>query len=244
MEDINSYLEKNMASIFPKTLSRNSEALTAAQQQLLTRSHIAIIGCGGLGGYVIEELARIGIGRLTIYDPDTFSPSNCNRQLNSLNSTLGKNKAEVAAQRVLDMGTGCIPKAVPFDFRDDLPKKEHNIDVVIDCLDSIETRFHLSDLCNTIATPLVHGAVTSWYGQLGVQLPGFNLLAAIFPGKETQPTEQKPPSVLSFTVATIASLQACEAVKLLLGIPSPLHNNWVQIDLKHHTFDHMPVAAP
>ena len=233
-----------MASIFPETLSRNSDALTAAQQQLLTNSHIAIIGCGGLGGYVIEELARIGIGRLTLYDPDTFSPSNCNRQINALNSTQGKNKAEVAAQRVMDMGTWCIPKAIPFDFRDALPKKKHSIDVVIDCLDSIETRFQLSDLCNTLATPLVHGAVTSWYGQLGVQLPGFNLAAAIFPPKENHPTDQKPPSVLSFTVATIASLQACEAVKLLLDIPSPLHNNWIQIDLKHNTFDYMPVARP
>ncbi|WP_319548186.1 HesA/MoeB/ThiF family protein [Desulfogranum marinum] len=233
-----------MASIFPKTLSRNSEALTAAQQQILTSSHIAVIGCGGLGGYVIEELARIGIGWLTIYDPDTFSPSNCNRQINALNSTQGKNKAEVAAQRILDMGTGCIPKAIPFDYRDHLPKKKHDIGVVIDCLDSIETRFHLSDLCNTLAIPLVHGAVTSWYGQLGVQLPGFNLAAAIFPAKTNQSAEQSPPSVLSFTVATIASLQACEAVKLLLGIPSPLHNNWAQIDLKHNTFDYMPATHP
>lgn len=233
-----------MASIFPKTLSRNSDALTAAQQQILTSSHIAVIGCGGLGGYVIEELARIGIGWLTIYDPDTFSPSNCNRQINALNSTQGKNKAEVAAQRVLDMGTGCISKAIPFDYRDHLPKKENNIGVVIDCLDSIETRFHLSDLCNTLAIPLVHGAVTSWYGQLGVQLPGFNLAAAIFPAKKDQSSDQKPPSVLSFTVATIASLQACEAVKLLLGIPSPLHNNWAQIDLKHNTFDYMPATHP
>ena len=61
---------------------------------ILQQKRVAIIGCGGLGGYVIEELARIGIGHLHRFDPDTFSASNCNRQLNALESTMGLYKAE------------------------------------------------------------------------------------------------------------------------------------------------------
>lgn len=229
---------------FPIELERNRKAISLHQQQQLCNSHVAVIGCGGLGGFVAEELARIGIGRLTLYDPDSFSPSNCNRQINALESTLGQNKAEVTARRIVSIGTGCTPTSVAADFRGRLPEKDALPEVIVDCLDSIATRFELADLCNQLGIPMVHGAVSHWYGQVGVQLPGFHLPSAIFPGWEQQKSAQEPPPVLSFTVATIASFQACEVTKLLLGLPSSLHNAWMQIDLKHNTYESMPGSPP
>ena len=58
---------------WPEPFIRNRGSLTHEQQLILQESHVAVIGCGGLGGYVIEELVRIGIGRLMVYDPDNFS---------------------------------------------------------------------------------------------------------------------------------------------------------------------------
>ena len=101
---------------FTDCFARNQGSLTDEQQHLLHKKRVAVIGCGGLGGYVIEELVRIGVGQLHLFDPDVFSPSNCNRQLNALEPTMGQNKAEVAASRAATS----IPSQVtpfPVDFR-------------------------------------------------------------------------------------------------------------------------------
>ena len=69
----------------------------------LRRSHVAVFGLGGVGSYAAETLARSGVGELTLIDRDTISPSNINRQLYALQSTVGQRKAEVAARRCLDI---------------------------------------------------------------------------------------------------------------------------------------------
>ncbi len=215
---------------------RNIGTITAEQQQRLLNSHAVIIGCGGLGGYAAEELCRIGVGTLTLFDPDTYSLSNCNRQLNALQSTLGNNKAEVTARRLKDIGTGCSVRPTDSDFRA-ADIFVSGPDIIIDCLDSIEARHELADQCFKNTTPMVHGTVLGWCGRVGVQLPGYNIIRKIYPQDPDKKDSGKPPSVLSFTVAVIASMQVAEAVKVLLGQPSSLHNSWVEIDLKNMTFD-------
>ena len=214
---------------------RNQGTLTVDQQQTLQQKRVAVIGCGGLGGYVIEELVRIGVGRLHVVDPDVFTPSNCNRQLNALSQSLGRNKAEAAAARSESIHPFCAVTPVSLDFRAVAAADWHQIDVVVDCLDTIPARYDLAARCNRLNLPLVHGAVNGWYGQVGVQLPGGDLLTRLYP-ERTSNQPQEPPSVLSFTVAVVASLQAAETVKLLLGLASPLHNNWMHIDLKNSDF--------
>lgn len=216
--------------------ARNQGAITSEQQQTLQRSTVAVIGCGGLGGYVIEQLVRIGVGRLHLFDPDTFSPSNCNRQLNALASTMGRNKAVVAAERSTDIYP--FGKVVPYptDFRQVDAADAFAVDVAIDCLDDIKVRRDLAALCTEKAIPLVHGAVNGWCGQVGVQLPGGDLFAKLYPNRPGNNLHQPLTSVLSFTVAVIASLQTAETVHLLLNQPSPLHNSWMHVDLKDGEF--------
>lgn len=220
---------------FSEYFSRNLGALTPEQQQTLQHRQIAVIGCGGLGGYVIEQLVRIGVGRLHIFDPDVFSASNCNRQLYALGSTLGKHKTEVAAARAAAIHPFNTVTPFPTDFRAVCADTWKGIDVVVDCLDNIQSRWDLAALCNTKNIPLVHGAIKGWYGQVGVQLPGGDLIARLYPQRVASPP-QEPPPVLSFTVAVVASLEVGEAVKLLLGLPSPLHNKWMHIDLQQYDF--------
>ena len=218
---------------FADIFARNASTLSSDQQQLLQTKAVAIIGCGGLGGYVIEQLARIGVGRLHLFDPDVFTPSNCNRQLNALQSTLGQSKAEVAAQRVRDIHPFCAVRAFVADFRTVSEDEAFAVDVAVDCLDDIQARRDLSALCNRRSIPLVHGAVSGWFGQVGVQLPGGDLIEQLYPKRLAAGA---PPSVLACTVATIASLQAVEAVKLLLDLWSPLHITWMHADLKDGDF--------
>lgn len=224
-----------MMTPFSELFSRNLGALTPEQQQTLQHRQVAVIGCGGLGGYVIEQLVRIGVGQLSIFDPDVFSVSNCNRQLNALSHTMGLGKTEVAAARSAAIHPFNQVTPFPADFRAVSGDTWDRIDVVVDCLDNIQGRRDLAALCNTKNIALVHGAVKGWYGQVGVQLPGGDLIARLYPERMTsQP--QEPPPVLAFTVAVVASLEVGEAVKLLLGLPSPLHNNWLHIDLQHYDF--------
>jgi molybdopterin/thiamine biosynthesis adenylyltransferase len=220
---------------FTEYFSRNQGALTPEQQQTLQQKRVAVVGCGGLGGYVIEQLVRIGVGRLHLFDPDVFTPSNCNRQLNALARTLGQNKAEVAAERSTAIHPFCKAVAFAADFRAVTDEEAMRVDLVVDCLDNAPARRDLAALCQTKKLPLVHGAVNGWYGQVGVQRPGGDLLARLYPERSVSVPEEPPP-VLSFTVAVVASLQAGEAVKLLLGLDSPLHDNWLHIDLKDMDF--------
>lgn len=218
---------------FADYFARNEGSLTAEQQFLLQKKSVAVFGCGGLGGYVIEELVRIGVGRLHLFDPDSFTASNCNRQLNSLVSTLGHNKAEVAANRCRNIHPFVTVHAYPSDFRTIRAEEPLRVDVMVDCLDDIQARRDLANLCFLRGIPMVHGAVSGWCGQVGVQLPGDNLIDRIYPqGRAVR----LRPSVLAVTVAVIASLQATEVVKFLLELPSSLHNNLLYIDLKDSEF--------
>jgi len=215
---------------------RNLGSITAEQQQVLQRKQVAMIGCGGLGGYVIEALARIGVGRLHLFDPDSFSASNRNRQLNALQSTMGRNKAEVACERIASIHPFCQVRAFAADFRQVAEERAVFGNAVVDCLDDIAARRDLAALCGRLDLPLIHGAVNGWCGQVGVQLPGHDLMGFLYPKRAGGNGKSPALSVLSFTVALVASLQAAETVKILLGLPSPLHSAWLHIDLKENDF--------
>lgn len=215
--------------------SRNIGSITKAQQLKLQKATVTVIGCGGLGGFVIEELARLGIGSLHICDSDKFSISNINRQLYAQAETIGQYKAAVAAKRVRLMHGQTTALPVTTRFQEEKEKLLADTEVVVDCLDNVGSRRDLAELCNQYQIPLVHGAVQQWYGQVGVQLAGGTLIQDLY--RHHAENEKTVPSVLSCTVAVIASIQVAETCKLLLGMESPLHNNWINIDLQRITFD-------
>jgi molybdopterin/thiamine biosynthesis adenylyltransferase len=220
---------------FKELFSRNLGTLLPEQQESLQQKKVAVIGCGGLGGHVIEQLVRLGVGCIHCFDPDVFSLSNCNRQLNASRETLGRNKAEVAARRsaVIHPYARVVP--FPVDFRSPLQGDAFAVDVVIDCLDNIQARRDLSGRCKQDGLPLVHGAVYGWCGQVGVQPPEGDLIGRLYP-QHAATDPEAPPSVIACTVALVASLQVGEALKLLLRVSSDLDNSWLFIDLKHSEF--------
>lgn len=125
--------------------SRTKRLLGSKQfTQLQTRS-VTIVGLGAVGGYVVEGLARAGVRHLNLVDFDTLQPTNINRQLLALESTLGMPKAEAAQKRVLDINPECAVKALPlFTAEETLDKiLTPQPDLLIDAIDSLNPKVQL-----------------------------------------------------------------------------------------------------
>jgi len=210
--------------------ARNHPALTRQEQNRLATGRVVLCGCGGLGGPVAEQLARIGVGRLRLVDPDKFELSNLNRQTGALLTTLGRNKAKILARRIREINH-CRAEALAADFR--ATDCLDNMEVAVDCLDNGQARLDLARQCARAGIPLVHGAVHGWYGQAGVLLPGDDRYEKIY-GRQAR--ENSPVSVLAPAVFAIAAVQAALAVKLLLGRPCRLESQWLHIDLLEDEF--------
>ena len=211
--------------------SRNRPAIRKEEQEKLASSRVVVCGCGGLGGALIEQLARTGVGYLRMVDPDHFEPSNLNRQLGALHATLGRNKAEVMAERVQAFNPECRVQAIASDFRD--TDCLHGMDVAADCLDNGPARLDLARQCAEKKIPLVHGAVQGWYGQAGVVLPGDTRYEKLYGQK---PQARELISVLAPAVFAIAAIQAALVTKLLLDRSCQLEQKWLHIDLLEDDF--------
>ena len=140
----------------------------------------------------------------------------------------------VAAERAAAIHPCTATRVFPADFRT-VDDEALRVELVVDCLDDIAARRDLGARCRDLGLPLVHGAVNGWYGQVGVQRPGDDLLDRLYPARTVRPAVT-PPSVLACTVAVVASLQAAETIKLLLDLPSPLANTWLHADLLDCSF--------
>lgn len=213
---------------------RNIGAITQAEQELLLTKKAAVVGCGGLGGYIIEFLARIGLGHLTLIDGDVFAASNLNRQLISLETNLGKNKTAEAKKRAKEIRSDLSIEV--FDsFLDDKNAREilKGHDVIIDALDNIKTRLLIEKTADALGVPLVHGAVEAWRAQISTVFPGDFTLSLLYPANR----EFEKPSVLPFAPALCASLQVSEAVKVLLNKKNILRKKLLTVDMKNCSFD-------
>ena len=210
---------------------RNHNAISEGEQAILATKRVLVVGCGGLGGMVIECLARIGVGHLRVVDGDVFEESNLNRQLLSSTMNLNRPKTLAAKQRVM-----AINPLVEVDVVQAELTEENNADlladcdVAVDCLDNIPARLLLQQAAKTAEVPLVHGAVAGWLGRICVIQPGEDLLSSLYPNQEEAQGEEQQMGTLSFTAALIASWQAAETVKLLLGKPGLL-GEIIEVDL-------------
>lgn len=202
------------------------EAFSALEEKRLSDSSVCVIGCGGLGGYVIEMLTRAGIGRLTAVDGDVFDESNLSRQLLADLSTFGKNKAQEAVRRAARINPAVQVKAVPAFFSE---KNGRNIlegcDAAVDALDNQESRILLEKLCAEKMIPMIHGGVSGWCGEAGVIHPGYHI-----PVSEEDPGGAHVP-VPSFVPAFAASLEVSACLKYILGKEDILENQILFFDL-------------
>ena len=214
--------------------SRNFPAITEEEQEILRGKTVSIIGCGGLGGYLINGAARLGVGNLRLIDGDVFSESNLNRQLFCTEDNLGKSKAAEAAKAVAAINSGV--KTQSFD----LIMTDENAcgilegsDLVLDAFDNIQGRLVAEHACEALGIYLVHGAAAGWCCQAGTVAPGSRFFERIYP----EGTKVKPPAVLAFAPGFTANVQLAEMLKLLLGKEPSLEGRLFMADLEQMRFD-------
>jgi len=137
--------------------SRTKLLLGEDALQALGAAHVAVFGLGGVGGFAAEALARSGVGRLTLVDHDDVSPTNINRQIVALESTVGQSKARVMAERIRDINPVCEAMPLRCFY---LPDTAHQIDLstfdyVIDAVDTVTAKLLLIERAQAAGTPLI-----------------------------------------------------------------------------------------
>ncbi|MDO5331588.1 MAG: ThiF family adenylyltransferase [Bacillota bacterium] len=194
--------------------------------------NFVVVGCGGLGCYIIENLLRLNVKNITVCDADIFVDSNLNRQLYATPATLGALKVVAAKKRADELRYRGGFTAIAEHFSQASAEKIlRNADIVIDALDNSASRLLLEDECAKKNIPIVHGAVGEWMYQVGVCLPGSGLMHKIY-GDDHKDTHVPN---YSFGVSLCASREVAEAVKLALGQKSSLENRLLVCDLEDNS---------
>ncbi|MBG0764163.1 MAG: HesA/MoeB/ThiF family protein [Tissierellales bacterium] len=223
-----------------KRYSKNLNALSVEDVEKLNNSHVCVVGCGGLGGNILEYISRIGIEKITAVDGDIFDETNLNRQLLSTTENLGLWKVNEARRRLKLINpkvdfAGIKNKITEENIDNLLPK---NVDCIIDAVDNIKTRFLLEEFAEKNKIPLIHGAIGGWYGQISVIMPGDKTISKIYQSKEDDEDSKKEPmGNLPHIASLIASLEVNELIKLLTGKGDLLRNEMLYIDLKSNSYN-------
>ena len=138
-------------------LERTELLLGREAQKRLRESSVIVFGIGGVGGHVVEVMARSGIGTMALVDADAVELSNINRQIIALHSTVGRPKVEVAEQRIKDINPDCNVKMFQQFY---LPENADSIDLteydyVVDCIDTVSAKVELIRRCDEAAVPII-----------------------------------------------------------------------------------------
>ena len=137
-------------------LCRTALLMSPAQMERLSRAHVMLLGLGGVGGHAAEALARGGVGKMTIVDHDAVTPSNLNRQLVALESTIGLPKTQVLYQRLRDAAPDLDLTAIDAFYLPDSPVPiPEDATVVVDAIDTVTAKLHLARTCRERGVPLI-----------------------------------------------------------------------------------------
>lgn len=206
-------------------------------QSKLKQSHALIVGAGGLGSPVALFLASSGVGRLSIADHDAVDLTNLQRQIAHDLAAVGHNKAQSVVQRLGAINPLICAQALALRLEASaLDEQVAGADVVLDCSDNFATRQAINAACVRHRKPLVAGAALGFDAQISVydaRDPVSPCYACVFPPQQ-QPQEMRCAvmGVFAPLVGIIGSMQAAEALKLLLGIGPTLVGRLQMLDAR------------
>lgn len=224
-----------VSGVAPLRYERNLGTIQMAGQARLLRAAVAVVGCGGLGGWVIEGLARMGVGHLILIDSDCFEESNLNRQLGCLEHTVGRHKAPCLAERVRAVNSAVTTTVhVERLIRENAAVLLEGAEVVVDALDTIPDRLVLARAARAAGLPMVHGAIGGYSGQVMTILPGDPGLEALYSGAHVPARGVE--TGLGNPAATpmmVAAWQVQEVVKLLVGEGALLRGRLLVLDAEY-----------
>ena len=203
-------------------------------QMRLAGKRVAVIGAGGLGSALLPLLVGAGIGHLTLCDDDSISVSNLPRQTLYTTHEVGRSKAQCAAERLRAANPHCDITAYSERLTEANARLIGEVDLLIDATDNEATRLLLDHYASEHQIPWLYASLEGWCGQLALFLPDSpSRYRDLFPegaeGDDPSST-QAPFPVMASTPTVIGSIASAEALKLLLGLPSPLTEGLLLID--------------
>jgi len=226
--------------VVPERYVRNMKTFSPQDQVALLKAQVGVVGLGGLGGAVVEILARLGIGTLNVIDGDTFEDSNLNRQFLSTPKRIAKSKADTAARRIKE-----INPSIAVNHHSQFLDQNNGLDllnrpdVIVDCLDNLKTRFILERFCRQIGSPLVSAAVAGSTGHVTTIYPQDKGLTLIYGDPDKVPSQGAEASLgtVPYSVTFLAALECAEVAKIIQHKGFPLRNKLLVADLNDGVFD-------
>ncbi len=230
--------------------SRNISCIGAEGQKRLSDASVFIIGCGALGGQTAMLLAGAGVGRIGIADFDTIDISNLQRQLFFAEEEAGRPKAEVIADRMRRLNSEIRVDVYERMIRPaDGPELLSAYDFIIDATDNPATKYMTDRMCRLIRKPGCIGGVAGWQGQVvsvtGRDDDGTLGFADIFPPPDADPSMLpcEVTGVMGAAASVIASIQAAEAVKYIIGEGRRAVSSIVSVNLLTLEFHRVELAS-
>lgn len=216
-------------------------------QQKLLSAHVLVIGAGGLGSPAALYLASAGVGCMSIVDDDEVDLTNLQRQILHTTERVGQDKvvsAQVALQQINpEIEVRAIKQRLQGDALDALIR---TVDVVLDCSDNFKTRHAVNRACVAAKVPLVSGAAISFDGQISVfdtRVPGAPCYACLFaPDQVFEEVQCSTMGVFAPLVGIIGTMQAAEALKLIMGIGESLSARLLLLDAMRMEWTSIAVA--
>ncbi len=208
-------------------------------QRRLQRGRVLIVGCGALGGTVVDLLVRAGVGRdggtVSVLDPDVVQLSNLQRQTLFTEQDCGRLKVESARSALLAVDSKANVEALAERFTEHNADMVEKFDLLIDATDNFPTRFLLNRFAMRFRKPFISAGVAGASGQMMVVIPGVSACLECF--LDGTHTDSAPPvAVLGPLPQLFAALEAVEAIKILTGQLDAVSRSLVAIDLWSNSF--------
>ncbi len=207
-------------------------------QEKLKKTHVTVIGAGGLGSPVLYYMAAAGIGKITIIDSDIVEESNFNRQFIHFENDLGKNKVDSAAEKLRLFNSEIEISAKKMCIDDNnVSKFAAQSDIIISCVDNVKSRQIINRACMKHGIPMIDGGIDGLTGYALTFIPGetacynciYNRAEDFIPETYT----------IGAAAGVIGSLMAAQAIKTLLGME--IKTNLIYINLESNEFTGMSV---
>ncbi|MEO0478717.1 MAG: ThiF family adenylyltransferase [Planctomycetota bacterium] len=220
------------------------ERIRGWDQSRLREAAVVVVGLGAIGSEVAQNLAKLGVGRLLLCDHDVIEPSNLSRISYAAPGTVGRHKAEVAAEELGRIAPDCEVETRTRAFQSGVGLAElREADLVFSCLDTRAERVELNGRCNLVATPLIDGGTHPWGGEVRFFVEADGPCFACVPGpatggatdpRETCLDESEPELLPSHigTSALVAAWMCTLGARVLMGMP--VQSGIVLVDCLRH----------
>ncbi len=235
----------NLSDLSPQERQRYARHLVLPHigeegQKRLKAARVLLVGVGGLGSAIALYLAGAGVGCIGVIDDDVVSLSNLQRQVLHGTAGLDRPKVESAKQRIADLNPDIEVIAYNTRFaKESGPGIASGYDLIVDGTDNFQSRYNINDTCLKLGIPYIYGAIFRLEGQVSILCAKEGpCYMCIFPEPPSKPVlTGEEAGILGAVPGTIGTIQATEAIKMIVGFGSPLIGRLLVYDGEGMRFD-------